>query len=138
MANIKDKRVESVQHNAQSFPKAEEICKIIAACRESGVTRLTMGQLDILFGLVEAKFPQATHAGAPPTPGAEVPVETIRAKQIEQEKLSHEEQEIEAKERRIAELMLTDPLQAEEMMRDGDLEPAGDSDGLDGANDGDE
>lgn len=114
------------------FPKAEDICKIISACKDAGVSVFKMGPVEILFGILPATipYPQVEHSGAPPTPGAEVPQNTIRAQQEVQEVLSLEEQEIETKERRIAELLIEDPLQAEELMRDGDLEATpGDSDG---------
>lgn len=131
------KKAENAQGNVQSFPNAAEICKIIAACREAGVVSFTMGQMVILWDLAEVNSPAfQAESGASPTPEAEVPVETIRAKQAFQEKLSHEEQEIEAKERRIEELLLEDPLLAEEMMRDGELEKLGESDGSDDGSDG--
>ena len=130
------KRPTKPREISQDFPKAEDVCKIIGACREAGVSLFRMGHLEVYFGVPFLPPPPdgEPYHGVAPTPAAQVPVETIRAQQSAEEAISLEEQEIEAKERRIAELLLTDPLQAEEMMRDGDLEASGEPDGssLDG------
>lgn len=121
----------------QNFPKADEVCKIIATCRRAGVSSLKLGVLEVVFGAQSAPplpvLAQVSKSGAAPTPAAEVPEETIRAQhQVEQDSI--EEQGIQTREEQIAELIITDPLKAEEMMMDGDLlEPEGSTDGSSGS-----
>lgn len=109
----------------ENFPKAEELCKIIATCRRAGVSSFKLGALEIVFSPASTKIEPATalpqeSIGAAPTPAAEVPEETIRA-QTKIEESSIEEQGIQTREEQIAELLITDPLKAEEMMMEGDL-----------------
>lgn len=117
----------------ENFPKAGEICKIIAACRKAGVSVLKYGALEVTFaravepGGEAAPNPQPIH-GAPPTLGAVVAEETIQA-QERVEEASIEEQGIQAREQQIAELLLSDPLLAEEMMEAGDLAKGESTDG---------
>jgi hypothetical protein len=91
--------------------------------------------LELKFGALEARFgvalpPQSTEHGSAPTLAEKVPEKTIQAQQ-QAEALSHEEQEIRLREDQIAELLLTDPLKAEELMENGELMPTGDADGED-------
>lgn len=116
----------------QFFPKAEEVCKILAACREAGVISFKHGPLEVTFtGFSPAKelTPMQAHIFGPaPTPAGKVPEQTIQAQQ-RAEIASHEEQEIELRERQIAELAITDPLEAERLMELGETEPMGDENG---------
>jgi hypothetical protein len=110
--------------NAHFFPKAEEVCKIIATCRRNGVAYFEMGGLKVDFYAPDAREArvvspeslQVPNVGAPTTPVAEVPGKTIQA-----EAEFIEEQGIQTREEQIAELLITDPLLAEEMMESGDL-----------------
>lgn len=120
----------------ENFPKCEEICKILAACRKAGVSAFKCGALEVTFsrsfesvepGGEAAPSPQQ-NSGATPTPVAQVPEEIIQAQQ-KAEEASHQEQEIVTREQRYAELVITDPLEAERMMEDGDAEPIGENDG---------
>lgn len=118
----------------EKFPKYEEICKIIVTCRKAGVSSLKLGDLEVVFGSVTNdtkqpdpfSLPQVPQSGASPTPEAQVPGQTIQAQQRLEED-NHEEQGIQAREEQIAELMVTDPLLAEELMERGELEPIGES-----------
>lgn len=94
---------------------------------------LKLGLLEVVFGARSAPLPepltQEPQIGAAPTPAAEVLGKTIQAQeQIEQDSI--EEQGIQTREEQIAELLITDPLKAEEMMMEGDLlEPGESTDG---------
>lgn len=114
----------------QNFPKSEEVCKIVATCRKADVSYLKYGVLEVWFRPARAE-------GAPSEPGQEqkvsatTPAEEIQGKptqvqeQVEQESI--EEQGILAREMQIAELRISDPLKAEQMMEEGDLIPSGES-----------
>lgn len=118
----------------ENFPKADDICKILAACRKSGVDSIEVGPLKATFArfarvsepACEASPSPQPISGASPTPEAQVPGQTIQAQQKLEED-SHEEQGIQTREQQIAELMITDPLLAEELMERGELEPIGES-----------
>jgi hypothetical protein len=117
------------------FQKAEDVCKIIIACRRAGVTRLKLGTMEVDFLPSVLKLArQEPIPGAAPTPAAQVPGQTIQAaERIEREAI--EEEGINVREDQIAELLITDPLLAEKMMEEGDLiageskDGSGDDDG---------
>lgn len=120
-----DKKVLKAVESVQSWPNAEDICKIVVACREAGVATLKCGPLEVSFIHVVKPPPLDPHITGPaPTPAGEVPEQIIQAQQ-QVEKTSHIEQEIQTRERQVAELMVTDPLLAEQLMEEGELEPAG-------------
>lgn len=108
----------------ESLPNATEICKIIVTCRRAGVSSLKLGPLEVEFGARSAPpLPDPAlqvHIGAVPPPAAQVPEQTIQA-QREIEKLSLEEQGIQTREEQVAELLVTDPLLAEDLMMMGEL-----------------
>lgn len=112
----------------ENFPKADELCRIIATCRRAGVSSLKLGPLEVVFGArsapplheVTVAPAQASHSEVAHTPAAQVPEKTIQA-QAKIEADSIEEQGIQTREEQIAELLITDPLKAEEMMMEGDL-----------------
>ncbi len=114
----------------ENFPKADEICKIIATCKKCEVSTFELGNLKVVFSSAGARealpldlqVPQA----ASPTPEAQVPGQTIQAQQRLEEE-SHEEQAVLLREQQIAEMIIEDPLRAEELMEDGELEPIGES-----------
>lgn len=115
----------------QTFPNAEDICKIVATCRRAGVLRLRMGSLEVDFlpAVVPAKSPPPqpqVSPGAAPTPAAEIQGKPTQ-EQEQAEQASIEEQGIQTRELQIAELLITDPLKAEEMMEEGDLTQTGES-----------
>jgi hypothetical protein len=113
------------------FPKAEEVCKILAACKENGVYRLKCGPLEVDFAPAALlSDPQAPY-GAAPTMAAEAPQSSLQATQNKIEAESLEEQGISTKERQLAEMLIEDPYRAEQMMIEeaSDLEPVGDNDG---------
>lgn len=120
----------------QNFPKADEVCRIIAACRKSGVSSLKFGPLEVVFGGHAAEgvlrdSAQAPISGVAPTPATEDAGQIIQAQQ-QAEQASHEEQEILVREQNYAELVITDPLEAERLMEEGDAEPTGEIDGAEG------
>ncbi len=113
---------------ANPFPNALDLCKIIGACREAGVSRLRVGQMDISFGPEAEILAPAVPTVSVTTPAEKVPEEIIRA-QKRAETASLEEQEITLREQQVAELLISDPLAAEELMAQGELEPSGEQDG---------
>lgn len=120
----------------ENFPKAEEICKIIATCRRAGVSSLKFGPLEVVFGArsapVPAVLPQDAIQVAVPTPAAQDQGKPTPAQeQIEAESI--EEQGLREREQRISELLIADPLLAEEMMELGDLKDGESEDGADEA-----
>lgn len=101
------------------FLSSEEICRIIEVCSKRGVSYFEYGHLSIELTNREA-------------------VPAINSKKIssgnvlqEQEKIEQTEllaEEIKTREEQIAELMITDPLTAEEMIERGELEESEDDD----------
>lgn len=110
----------------QPFPNDDAVCKILEACARFGVVRIEMPGLKADLAL-QVGFQHATQ-GAGPTIPPLLAEETIRA-QEKAEAASLESQELAAKEQRIAELLLTDPLAAEELLMEGALTPDEDADG---------
>ena len=105
---------------------AEDFCKIISACAQNGVISIKMDGLEACF---QAPV-HIAHQAVPATDQAEKDLgDTIRAQQNEEVR-SIEEQDLKLKEDRLAELMLTDPFEAEKLMQLGELEPI--EDGVDG------
>ena len=106
--------------------KSVDICNILDACFRNGVTRLTFGGLNVSF----VTLPKMEHESvSAETIAEEVLGNTIQAQQ-QAENLSHEEQGILLREDQIAELLISDPAKAEEMMMYGELEPEGEDDGV--------
>lgn len=111
------------------FPNAADVCKIIGACREAGVSELKCGPLEVRFSPAESLSPSTASPakllmGAAPNNAGEVPEETIRAQQ-RAETASLEQQELELKEQQVAEMILSNPLEAEELLMAGELELGG-------------
>ncbi len=131
MANMAAKKSVNTTITEQSFPNAEDICKIVVACKGAGVSTLKCGPLEVSFaGLNPAAepLPLSPHISGPaPTPAGQVPEQIIQAQQ-QAEIASHIEQEIETREMQVAELMVTNPLLAEQLMEQEELEPAGEFD----------
>lgn len=99
-----------------------DICTIIEACAENQVTKLKYGDLYLELG---RQTPRDTVPTQTVSPGTEIP--EINHDKITQESI--ETDEVKLREAEIAELMLTDPRRAEEMIENGELED--DTDELD-------
>lgn len=98
------------------FLSGEELCRLIDTCAKKGVVELKYGPLHVSFGLKQAKA----------TPGPTIPAPSPQYIQVEQDKAhaeAIEHEEIVTREEQIAELLITDPLGAEEMLVRGQLEP---------------
>lgn len=112
----------------------EEIINILKVCRETGVSAFDLGPLSVRFGL-----PVATDRGICVIPAENAPLLSPVATLAEPDhpKLSKEALEIEElllREEQIAELTVTDPLAAEQMITNGELtvdEPGRDETALD-------
>lgn len=89
---------------------ASEIVYIIRECRKLGVEELQVGPLRAIFGgQAEKKFTKSK------------PDKAVSVKQKEIEKKSILADEIDLRDRQIAEMLLEDPLKAEEMIAAGEL-----------------
>jgi hypothetical protein len=92
------------------------VCAIIESSAKNGVRLLKLADLHIEFG--PAPFSLGSPYPITPTPAAAVA--EPNHERISQEGL--EAEELRTREDQIAELLLTDPLAAEEMMRLGELQ----------------
>lgn len=100
---------------------AEDVCKILESCSKNGVRELKFAELAVSFG----PAPLVAHF---PAPGPEIsgqnPENVIQVQTQEEEK-TQEEQGLSLRQRQIAELMITDPYHAEQLMQSGELIPPG-------------
>ena len=108
----------------KTFLSGKEICTIIDICAKKGVGEFVYGPLSFKFGPKLAPQPART--------GPSVP-ENVIQEQISIEKDALLSEELQTKEEQIAELMISNPLLAEELMIGGDLESNSDEDLEDGA-----
>lgn len=102
---------------------SDQVCAIIRACGEAGVVRLSFDGLRLSFGR-SANEPR-TDLPLEVTPGPSdpyLPVEALTASEhLKIEKDTLESDELDVKERQVEELLLTDPLAAEELIIKGEL-----------------
>lgn len=108
--------------SSMKVENVEEICKILDACSKNGVVVLKYGCLEVRF---KGPEPSPLVPSTLTAPGPEIPVESpahVTQAQTQVEKEALEEQEIAARHQQVAELLLEDPLRAEEMMERGELE----------------
>lgn len=112
--------------SVEGFPNADAVCKILEACAKNCVASVKMPGFEASF-MPHPPFAYATQGAGPTIPPLPAE-ETIRA-QEKAEAASLESQELAAKEDRIAELLLTDPLAAEELLMEGALTPDEDANG---------
>lgn len=110
---------------------AEEVCVIIKVCGEAKVTELKLGDLQVIFlpkeetrPGVTLKSPLASLDQAPP-PLTAAEIAEIQRKEA---KKALERDEARVRKEQLEEMFLTDPLRAEELLRQGELEPDGDED----------
>jgi hypothetical protein len=98
---------------------AADVRSIIVTCGESNVAKLKFGDLEVEFA--PKCEPPAPKPDSLPAPAAE-----IAAIQEKVEQSSIECDEIALREEQVAEMMLTNPAQAEELLARGELEDDGD------------
>ena len=119
--------------NTDPFPNAKDLCSILEACSQTGVSQLKLGSLEVSFGGPITKFELALAPG--PIIPATSPENVIQAQHTE-ERNAHEEQEVAAREQQVAELLITDPYLAEKLAAQGEFELPGPGDvGDDGNSD---
>jgi hypothetical protein len=97
---------------------AEQICHILKACGESGVSKLKFAGLEAEFYKIaqsDILFPDAQ-----PLPEAEI----SQAQAAESEKEGLRWDEIRLKTERLAAMLVEDPAQYEKLLLDGDLTDA--------------
>lgn len=101
---------------------SEEVCRIIDASARAGVRVLKFGGLYLQMGepkAVRESLPDSPPLAAhTPTPATEI----AELNHVSQSQDALELDELQEREDQIAELLLTDPLRAEELIRDGELE----------------
>lgn len=103
----------------KNFLSGKEICTIIETCAKKGVGEFSYGPLSFNFGNRLAPQPARN--------GPQKPENVIQEQQnIEKETLLTEE--LRTKDDQIAELMITNPLLAEELMIEGELEDSDEDD----------
>lgn len=96
---------------------ASELSKIIKACKEAKVKELRLGDLHVIFEIIEPKI-EATIPQPPSSQEAKIKAEELARNFLEK-------QEFETKEERLARMALEDPAQFEDLMASGDLEDGG-------------
>ncbi len=97
---------------------SKEIIEIISVCKQSGVSKMQFGDLCIEF----------SSQAAAPEKSNQIPVKEITEnehKAMTQKAVAKDERDL--KEDRLAMSLLEDPMLAERMIADGDLEDADDS-----------
>lgn len=97
----------------KSFISVEDLCKILESCSKMGVAVLKFRDLEVSFTSPQSIGPS----------GQKLPeiTENVIREQNQSEKSSVFEDEMDLREQQIAELLITDPLRAEELMAQGDL-----------------
>lgn len=96
-----------------------EIREILNSCRESGVTQLKIGDLEVSFLPLEKKNPQVA-----------TPEEQKKAKEFENDAFKENERRV--KMEQLSQLRISDPETYEELISEGELENAGEeSKGID-------
>lgn len=103
---------------AESSLSADEICRILEASAKAGVRVLKFGTLEATFEPSGVVPPTATdQRPAPPTPAAEI-AEPNHERQTRE---SIELDELALREDQVGELLLSDPLEAERLISEGEL-----------------
>jgi hypothetical protein len=110
---------------------SHELDAIIRICNEKGVAELTFGDLHILFHPKDGKevVPQKI------LPETKPPEAEISAAQYEtQNQQSLVQEELRMRESQVDHLLITDPLQAEQLIEEGELVEDDESDDADDGN----
>lgn len=97
----------------KNFLSGKEICTIIETCAKKGVEEFAYGPLSFNFSAKTASQPARSGTSSP---------EHVLQEQINIEKDVLLSEELQTKEEQIAELMISNPLLAEELMAEGELE----------------
>lgn len=109
----------SLGEKEKNFLSGDEICSIIEVCAKRGVGEFVYGPLSFNFGTKKDTQPARN--------GAQLPENVIQEQQkIEETTLLSEE--LRTKEEQIAELLITDPLYAEELIVSGELDQVSEED----------
>lgn len=92
--------------------KATEVCDIIKACKDNGVTLLKLGELELRIGT------------QPEAPRAKVSFSdtAISETQAQIEKVTLVEETIKHKQDRLDQMLIEDPVEAERLIESGELE----------------
>ena len=100
----------------------DEVLRIIQTCAASGAIELKFNGLEIKFGA--GKPEPAPSPGESPSQTVQVPAvaEMTEIQHTEQTKKAVEKDELLLREQQMAELMITDPLEYERQVNQGELE----------------
>lgn len=109
--------------NSENELKTTEVCLILEACAKSGVSELRFGTLTVRFHRPVEQIVQYAPVIAPAQ---------VSADQAKAAKESLEYDSLVTREDQIAELMITDPAEAEQLIKDGELEEDERPDDIDG------
>lgn len=108
-----------------SFLKAEDVCTILDACSRNGVRELKFLGLEVSLGKpVSVLEPELAPGPINPATNPEHVIQVQASLETE----SQTEQELATRDLQIAELLITDPLAAEQLMESGELVPGDDKD----------
>jgi len=107
--------------SSKNFISVDEVCKIIDTCRKRGVSKLEFGPLVLHFGALE-------HSSAPEQVISVKSKEKLQKEMVNAEKDAVTADEVALREEQMAELWITDPLRAEEMLSAGELTVSGEGD----------
>ena len=99
---------------AEKMLQVYEICQIIKACADYGVTSLKCGPLELSFGKQTEKIPQEQPAVTEITEDQLKELDTI-------ENDAHEEEEVRFRREQIDQMMIENPSKAEELLASGEL-----------------
>lgn len=102
--------------STKSLLSAADIVTILEASRKNGVSKLKFDTLEVFFDASLHDGPSGAQ-----TVKSEQSAEQIAHTQNEEEKKAIEADEFSVREDQIAELLISDPLLAEELMLQGDL-----------------
>lgn len=105
------------KNNVKSGLSADDVVKILAACKESGVSRLVFSGLNVT--MTPDPRTETIISQVPGLPSAE----TLQAMAELSEKGSVQD-ELSAKDRTLDELLIEDPLAYERLLREKELEDA--------------
>lgn len=107
---------------------SDDVCAIIKASGDSGVTSLKFGYLQIEFGkpIEQTRVDLVQSA---PTPPSNPDTEISDDARVMRDKAELVVDELKTRDDQVAQMLIEDPLRAEQLLLDGELEDDDESDG---------
>lgn len=109
---------------AKSSLSSQEVCDIIKVCAETQALELKFDGLHIRFGTKAKDNPPLVEPDPLTKSNSDAEISEKQHAQLTKDSL--EDDELRTREDQLAELLITDPLAAEEMLRNEELEDADD------------